>query len=133
VAGRGAHLHNISVKAASALAQYVAVRLDTATDNQALVASSSGFDVLGIVAATAATYGNLVPVTVLGVEKALCVASVGAGARVGVASTNGGLGPIVPTGAAASGAARTYAIGRSLMAAAPGTFFSVLIDPEQFA
>ena len=133
MAGRGAHGHNIYAKAASALAQYVAVVLDTATNNQVLVASANGFDAVGIVSATAATYGQPVPVTVLGEEKALCVASLGAGCRVAVASTNGGLGPFVPTGAAASGAARTYSLGRAREAAAPGQFFTVLVMPEEFA
>ena len=133
MAGRGTNKYTFSAKAASAIAQYVAVCLDSATNNQVLLASSSGLDAVGIVTATTATYGQLTSVTVTGEEKALCVASLGAGCRVAVASTNGGLGPIIPTGPAASGAARTYQLGWARIAAAPGDIFTVILDPGQFA
>lgn len=55
-------------------------------------------------------------------------ASLGAGAVVGIASTNGQLGPV----AAASGVSR-YRVGVSLEAAQPGEKFSLYVKPKQLS
>jgi hypothetical protein len=54
--------------------------------------------------------------------------SLGHGADVGVASTNGALGPV----SAASGVAR-YRVGQALTAAAAGETFSLYVNPKQLS
>ena len=67
-----------------------------------------------------------------GKAKAVCGASVGAGARVAIASTNGALGPAAAAGGAggASLGAR-YQVGLTLRAYAAGDIMTVLLDPGQ--
>lgn len=59
------------------------------------------------------------------VREVLCVASVGAGADVAVASNNAGFGPVV----GASGVIRAAA-GQSLEPAQPGEYFSLYVRPR---
>jgi hypothetical protein len=112
-------------KAASILAANVPVKPDTVV-NQVVLAASVNDLPLGFVQATTASVGNPVSVQTRGVVKAICAASVGAGAEVGVASTNGALGPV----SAASGLTK-YAVGIAENAAAAGVTFSVLLRPRQ--
>lgn len=117
--------------AASALAAFVPVTLDTVND-QVVLADSTGDDVIGLTIATVATYGYSVAVVTDGKAKAVCGASVGAGARVAIASTNGALGPAAAAGGAggASLGAR-YQVGLTLRAYAAGDIMTVLLDPGQ--
>jgi hypothetical protein len=123
-------LFNLNAISASDLAQYVPVK-QIASDNVFGLAATTTDDIIGVSQASSATYGSPVPVAFYGISKVLCGASIGAGARVGIASTNGAVGPIIPTGAAASGAIRTYVLGRSLKAAAPGDYLEVVLDPTE--
>lgn len=123
--------------AASAIAQYVVVTNDLTTDEQVITAGSSNVEAIGITNATVPTWALAAGVVVEGVTKVLVVASTGAGARVGVASSNGGVGPVIGSGMAtalgsALGAAGArYAIGTLQEARAAGEFGSVHLDPRQ--
>lgn len=64
----------------------------------------------------------------LGTAKAVAAASVGAGAEVAVASTNGDLGP-----AAGASAVAVWAVGIALDNAAAGEIFSVYVRPRQIS
>jgi hypothetical protein len=131
---------NLPLRAASAIAQYVPVRFTgdaglfpgSAISESVVRAGSSNEDVLGMTLATVASPGAEVAVAVNGVSKGIAGASIGAGARLIVGSTNGILIPFIPTGAAASGPLRTYSIGKSLRNAVAGDIFAVFLDPEQF-
>lgn len=68
-------------------------------------------------ACPAVDQGNTIKVT--------AIASLGAGADIGVASTNGGLGPV----AAASGVT-TWAVGKSVSAAGAGEVFALYVKPR---
>lgn len=118
---------------ASAIGQYVVVTADTTTDNQVFVAGSANVDGIGVSQASVPTYGLAIGVQVEKVSKILVVASVGAGARVSVASANGGIGPAVYPAAAPSGAAaaKSYSIGVIQEARLPGEYGSVFIDPRE--
>ena len=124
--------------AASAIAQYVVVANDPTTDSQVLTAGSVGQDQIGVSLATVPTYGYSIPIAVEGVTKILVAASVGAGARVAVASTNGAIGPIAASGVLASGVGPSgtmqptrYSIGVIQEARAAGEYGSVFIDPRE--
>ena len=120
--------------AASALNQYVVVTPDTTVDNQVSVASTQNLDAIGVVyQATVPTYGYAVNVAVEGYVKVYFAASTGAGARVGVASTNGAVGPLNPSGPAPSGAgtARLYSIGRAVESHSAGDLGTIFLDPRQ--
>ena len=107
--------------AASAIRDWVPVRADVVKDQVVLCASNNLYP-FGLTIASAASPGDSLAVVYQGVAKAVCAASVGAGAEVGVASTNGALGPI----AAASGF-RRFVVGESTEPAQPGEIFSVQI------
>lgn len=64
------------------------------------------------------------------VGKGIAGASLGAGAFVGVGSTNGVLAPLAPVAAGPTGLPR-WAIGVALSNAAPGDIFSVYVTPAQ--
>lgn len=120
--------------AASALNQYVVVTPDTTTDNQVQVASTQNLDAIGVVyQATVPTYGYAVNIAVEGYVKVYFAASTGAGARVGVASTNGAVGPVIPSGPVPSGpaTARIYSVGRALEAHAAGDIGVIRLDPRE--
>lgn len=126
-------LRSLPKIAASALAQYVVVTPDLTTDNQVTVASANGLDAIGVTyQATVPTYGYAVNVAVEGEVKVWFAASCGPGARVAVASNNGAVGPIIATGAAASGAtARTYSIGFTETGHAAGDLGTIHLDPRE--
>lgn len=125
--------------AGSAIAQGAAAQMPIASSRNEVVipAASSGQDMIGLTIATQATYGLEVSILIDGVGKARAAASVGAGALVAPASTNGHLGPVLASGALASFGASAglqparYAVGRSLVAAAAGEYFAVLVQPRQ--
>lgn len=120
--------------AASAIGQYLAVKLNPAVNDQYVLAASSLDDVYGLTIATSASAGSDCAVVVMGVAKALCMASLGAGAIVAVGSANGQLGPIAASGVASSlGNVQLprFAIGRSLENAQPGQIFSVYLKPGE--
>jgi hypothetical protein len=121
----------LSLKAASAVAQYVPVRLTGAETFQ--IAASNNADVLGVTLASAGA-GDVVAVAIRGIVKGICGASLGAGARVAVSSSNGVLGPIAASGVASGAPAAApprYTVGRALVDAAVGDYFAVLLDPKQ--
>lgn len=129
----------LSLVFASAMGQYLPVFMNLASsrDRVAVPAGTIADDVIGLTRATVGTYGLAETVVVGGFAKAIAAASLGAGARVAVGSTNGKLIPITPSGigtglGSALGAADIrYMIGRSLEAAAAGAIFTVLLDPGQ--
>lgn len=127
-------VRSLDAIAASALAQYVCVTFDSSTDNQVFTAGSANVDAIGVVyQATVPTYGYAVNIAMEGFVKCYVAASVGAGARVSVASANGAIGPVVYPAAAPSGAAgaRSYSIGRILAAAAAGDLATIELDPRE--
>lgn len=125
--------------AGSALAQGAAVFMPIASSRNEVVipAASAGNDQLGLAIATVATYLNEVGVLIEGVGKSRAAASVGAGALVAPASTNGHLGPALASGVLASNGASAgmaparYVVGRALTAADAGEYFAVLVTPRQ--
>lgn len=123
--------------AASAIGMYVVVANDQTTDGQVIPAGSAGQDAVGVSLASVPTYGYGIPVAVEGVVKVLVAASIGAGARAKVASTNGAIGPVVGSGLAtalgsALGAAgAVYSIGWVHEARAAGEYASLFIDPRE--
>lgn len=112
---------------ASAIDWGVAVKRTT-TKDEVILSTVNTEDAFGITAATGATAGGIVAVHWGGGNEviALAGASLGAGADVGVASTNGTLGPV----AAASGV-RKYTLGKSTSAAAAGAYFTVQLRPRE--
>jgi hypothetical protein len=130
---------NLPMRAASVIGQYVPVRFTgdaqtvpgSALSESVVRAGSSNEDVLGMTLASVAA-GQEVAVAWFGVSKGIAGASLGAGARLIVGSTNGILIPLIATGAAASGPNRTYVVGRSLRNAAAADIFAFVVDPEQY-
>lgn len=111
--------------AASTIGAHLAVRTSASTADEVVVVATSNVNTfLGLTTATGASVGNPVPIVYDGVAKAVAGASVGLGADVGVASTNGALGPI-------ASAATQFRVGISQTAAAAGEIFSVLLRPER--
>jgi hypothetical protein len=119
------HKHVLPKKAASAIRDLVPVKESGTKDTVVLAAAVTDHPV-GVTIASAASPGDALAVVSDGVVRAVCGASVGAGVDVGVASTNGALGPVV----AASGV-RRFAVGISQDAAAAGVTFSVLLRPRE--
>jgi hypothetical protein len=124
---------NLPLKAASAIAQYVPVTPVPAGSSlsETVYRAGSVNDMpLGFTVATIATYGLEAAVQINGVVKGIAGASLGAGALVGVGSTNGILIPLVPSAAATAMALR-WAAGVALKNAAAGDYFPVLVKPDQ--
>jgi hypothetical protein len=126
--------------AASAMGQGVVVFMNVASARNETVipADSSARDPLGITIASIATYGQEVAVITHRVAKARAAASVGAGARVHAASTNGALGPVTASaffgasqGPSAGLVAAKFSVGKALTSAAAGEYFACLVDPQQ--
>jgi hypothetical protein len=119
----------LSCIAASSIAAQSVVTWDVG-DVQAQVLSVATVNVepIGVTRSVASNAGDAVTVYDDDhIVKAVAVASLGAGAEIGVASTNGGLGPVT---AGASGVLK-WRIGKSLTAAASGETFSLSIKPRQ--
>jgi hypothetical protein len=114
--------------AASAMAANTVVGYDTGdTQAQFVAIATVNVEPAGITRNVASNAGD--PITVYDhshVCRVTAIASLGAGADIGVASTNGALGAI--TGA--SGSVK-WALGKSLTAAAAGEVFSLSIRPRQ--
>ncbi len=129
------HGLELPFKAASAIGAFMPVfqPIASSRDDTVVLAASHNNDVLGLTIATVATYGDPVAVVVTGVAKGVAGASLGAGARVAVGSTNGVLAPLLASGAASGGAAvnARYIVGRAMQAAAAGDIFPVLLGGEQ--
>lgn len=123
--------------AASAIGQYVALANDLTVDDQVFPAGSVGQEVIGVSIASVPTAAYAVAVAVSGDVKMLVAASIGAGARAAVASTNGAIGPISASGlATALGSAlgaggAKFSIGWVWEARAAGEYATVHIDPRQ--
>lgn len=90
--------------------------------------ATSGAEPFGISLASAAQGEAVTVLDHHSVAKAVAAASLGGGAPLGVASTNGALGPI----AGASGVAR-FQVGISEHAAAAGEVVSVFVNPRQLS
>jgi hypothetical protein len=126
----GEHLNNpLPFTNASAISGPIPVRLNPSANRSVVAAATNNVEIQGFV--SDASYAAGEAVTVYGdgdVVEAIAGASLGAGADIGIASTNGALGPV----AGASGTAR-YRVGRSLESAAAGERFSVLVKPGQLS
>jgi hypothetical protein len=126
-----AHVQHQGLKwplaAASAVADKKVVVLDT-TANQAVPAATNNVRPLGVTIASGAQGDSIAVYGHGNTVKAVAAASLGFGSEVGVASTNGNLGPI--TGA--SGVTK-WAVGQALESAAAGETFSLLVSPRQLS
>lgn len=126
--------NTVPQKAASGIAQYVPVMFlpgGSALSETVQRAGSVNDDVFGMTIATVASPGDEVAVAISGQVKGIAGASLGAGARLAVGSTNGILVPLLASAGAAPTAAR-YIVGRALKNAAAGDVFPVQVQPEQF-
>jgi hypothetical protein len=106
------------------------VGLDT-VEGQVVPIGSVNIEPYGVLDVASAARGN--QVTVYGqdsIVRVQALASLGAGADIGVASTNGQLTFVV---AGASGAGVKYRVGKSLEAAAAGANFALYVSPRQIA
>jgi hypothetical protein len=108
-------------QAASVVGQYKPVTHSASGADDVVPVTAATVEVEGITLATAAAVGDPVSVQTRGVAKVICAASIGPGAAVGVASTNGAVGPV------ASGSTNQR-IGISEAAALPGETFSVRLS-----
>lgn len=114
------------IRAASLVNPFVPVALDTVND-QVVPIASNNVRPFAINGPATAAQGEAVAVYGENVEaKAVAVASLGAGAEVGVASANGALGPV----SAASGITR-FAVGQARSAAGAAERFTVVFKPRQ--
>lgn len=123
------HTNPLPFTAASALKPFDPVRLSASVARSVVPAATNHVEVHGFIGNASAVVGE--GVTVHGQEsvvEALAAASLGPGADIGIASTNGALGPV----AAASGVAR-FRVGKSLEAAAAGERFSLYVKPDRLA
>lgn len=128
--------NTIPLKAASAIGQYVPVAFlagGSALSETVIRAGSINDDVVGMTIATVASPGDEVAVAFSGQVKGIAGASLGAGARVAVGSTNGILIPLAASGGPASVnvVATRYSVGRAAKNAAAGDLFPVILQPEQ--
>lgn len=103
------------------------VKIDTAADRQVVAAASVNDRVHGFIDSATHLQGEAVTVYGQGaVVSVVAAASLGAGAAVGVASTNGAIGPV----SGASGLTK-YEAGVSVESAAAGEKFSLYVNPRQ--
>ncbi len=114
-------------KAASAILPYVAVKLDTVA-NQVLPCATTTDRPLGMTIASSAQGGVLAVMGPGNIVKGIAVASIGFGAEVGIASSNGALGAI----SGASGFAR-WAVGTTRTSAGAGERLSIFVNPRQLS
>lgn len=126
---RELHRSGIPLAAASAVNAGAVIAIASGSDYRGVPIATANIRPLGIALATGATVGagitvldggNTVVVTAVG--------SVGRGAEVGVASTNGGIAPV----AGASGSV-VHSIGQTLSAGAAGEDISVFVNPRQLS
>ncbi len=127
------HGETLELKAASAIAQWVPAMFlpgGSALDLTVHRAGSLNDIAVGMTIATVASPGEPVELVVSGQAKAIAGASLGAGALVGVGSTNGVLIPQTPSVLATAMALRTI-VGRALANAVAGDVFTIQVKPEQ--
>lgn len=125
--------------AASAMGQGIAVFMNTASsrDEVVLPAGTVDRESIGLTIASVGAAGLEVAVLFEGIGKARAAASLGAGANVAPASTNGALGPIhasgllASTGASAGMFPARFCVGVALTAAGAGEYFAVKVQPRQ--
>jgi hypothetical protein len=126
----GEHRKNaLPFTAASDIVPLRPVKLVTDANRSVVLAASNNDEIQGFIGDATALRAEAV--TVFGedaVITAVAAASVGAGANVGVASTNGALGPVV----GASGISR-FRAGKSIESAAAGEQFSVQVKVSQLS
>lgn len=123
------HTNGFPGIAASAIAMGAVVGLDVGdVQRQVLPLATVNAEPHGIALASAVNPGDGIPVInrIGDVIKVTAIASLGHGADVGIASTNGGLGPI--TGA--SGVVK-WRVGRAVTAAAASEVFSLYVSPRE--
>lgn len=123
------HRNALAFTAASNIVPLRAVQIDTAKNRQVLLAATQNVEPYGVTGNGTALQGEAV--TVHGpdsVVEAVAAASLGAGADIGVASTNGALGPV----SGASGVSR-FRAGVSVEAAGAGERFSLYVNPKQLS
>lgn len=120
------HRQSDTYKAASAIADKLAVKLDT--EDQIVLCATNNVQPLGLTDASAAQGAMVTIHEETSIARGLCAASVGANQLIGVASTNGALGLI----AGASGVTR-WAVGVSREAAQAGETFAIYIHPRQLS
>lgn len=126
---RELHRSGYPLVAASAVNAGAALTIASGADERCVPVASLNIRPLGIALATGATVGHAV--TVLDEGNTVVVtaaASVGRGAEIGVASTNGALGPV----AGASGSV-AFSVGQSLSAGAAGEDISIYVNPRQLS
>lgn len=125
------------INAGQPVALVGAVTPASSRDEVVIPAASLNIDVFGVARSTQPTYGFPVDIVVEGVVKCVAAASLGAGVRVAVGSTNGKLIPLHPSGPIDTATTPVVAqpprfvVGRALTAAVAGDTFSVLLDPSQ--
>lgn len=127
------HGETESLKGASAIAAFVPVMYlpgGSALDETVQRAGSLNDIAVGMTIATVASPGDPVTVVVSGRAKGVAGASLGAGALVGVGSTNGILIPQTPSVIATAMALRTI-VGRAVINAVAGDVFTIQVKPEQ--
>ena len=128
-----AHIHRegrlvLPRVAASAIGANLPVRASASAVNEVVLTTATNQRCLGLTVATAGTYQQGVSIQTEGVAKAIAGASVGVGAAVAIASTNGALGPVAAAASAPIPIGITQ-VGETVSAAAAGEVFSVLLTP----
>lgn len=111
-------------KAGVAIAARKPVKVGTVVD-EVLLATANTDSVLGITDNVASAGLHITVYQEGNVCKAVAAASLGFGANVGIASTNGDFGPV----AAASGSAKVV-VGQARTSAAAGETFSLYVNPS---
>lgn len=118
--------------AASAINAGAALRLSaSAVERQFIPIATSNVEPFGIALASAGgtSLTQAVPVVDVGnTIKVTAIASLGCGADIGVASTNGGLAPV----AGASGVL-VWAVGKAMQPAAAGEVFGLYVKPVRLS
>lgn len=122
------------LKAASTMGAYLPITFllggSSLSETVRLAATWSEIQ-FGLTLATVVAAGDPVQFAPLGdVAKGIAGASMGAGAFVGVGSTNGVLAPLAAVAAGPTGAAR-YAVGITMKNAAIGDIIPVFLTPQQ--
>lgn len=124
----------LSFQVASLVAPNTPVFMSASTAREVVPCSTHGQRPVGVTgdvgsATVAASRGFQVGVHTNGnVVRAIAAASLGNGAEVGVASTNGALGPVQ----GASGAS-VWSVGQAVTSAAAGSKFTIIVQPRQLS
>jgi hypothetical protein len=123
----------VPLRCGSVMGEALPVTFAAGSTNETVVPAASWNQFQwALTAATVVNAGDPVELFQQGdVGKGIAGASLGAGAPVGIGSTNGVLAPVPVNASAAYGARTTYAVGIALSNAAPGDIFSVYINPVQ--